>query len=111
MIAIVPLAVKSPSISQLTINVHKVPVNLHEIVLEIWPSFSKISLERAFNEGKWRKRRDSNPRDGSPPTPLAGERLRPLGHVSANRFNYLFEQGQGLKLKIAKFLLVILITY
>ena len=39
---------------------------------------------------KWRKRRDSNPRDGSPPTPLAGERLRPLGHVSANWFNYLF---------------------
>ena len=35
---------------------------------------------------KWRKRRDSNPRDGSPPTPLAGERLRPLGHVSTDRF-------------------------
>ena len=34
----------------------------------------------------WRKRRDSNPRDGSPPTPLAGERLRPLGHVSTDRF-------------------------
>ena len=31
---------------------------------------------------KWRRRRDSNPRDGSPSTPLAGERLRPLGHVS-----------------------------
>ena len=25
-------------------------------------------------------------RDGSPPTPLAGERLRPLGHVSTDRF-------------------------
>ena len=34
---------------------------------------------------KWRRRRDSNPRDGFPPTPLAGERLRPLGHVSADR--------------------------
>ena len=32
--------------------------------------------------GGWRRRRDSNPRDGFPPTPLAGERLRPLGHVS-----------------------------
>ena len=31
----------------------------------------------------WRKRRDSNPRRGSTPhTPLAGEHLRPLGHVS-----------------------------
>jgi hypothetical protein len=35
--------------------------------------------------GNWRRRWDSNPRDGSPPTPLAGERLRPLGHVSAER--------------------------
>ena len=63
------------------------------------------------NNGKWRRRRDSNPRDDSSPTPLAGERLRPLGHVSADRFNYLFRQGQGLKLKIAKFLPAILITY
>ncbi len=32
---------------------------------------------------KWRRRGDSNPRDGSSPsTPLAGERLRPLGHLS-----------------------------
>ena len=31
---------------------------------------------------QWRRRRDSNPRDGFPPTPLAGERLRPLGHIS-----------------------------
>jgi site-specific DNA recombinase len=32
---------------------------------------------------KWRRRRDSNPRDGFPPAPLAGVCLRPLGHVSA----------------------------
>ena len=32
----------------------------------------------------WRRRWDSNPRDPSGPTPLAGERLRPLGHVSAD---------------------------
>ena len=36
--------------------------------------------------GGWRRRRDSNPRDGFPPTPLAGERLRPLGHVSADGY-------------------------
>ena len=30
----------------------------------------------------WRRRWDSNPRDPFGPTPLAGERLRPLGHVS-----------------------------
>ena len=35
---------------------------------------------------RWRRRRDSNPRDPSGPTPLAGERLRPLGHVSADRY-------------------------
>src|SRR5690606_4613692 len=38
----------------------------------------------SFREGKWRRGRDSNPRDGSPPTPLAGARLRPLGHLSAD---------------------------
>ncbi len=43
------------------------------------------SRER-FRWGKWRRRRDSNPRDGFPPTPLAGERLRPLGHVSADAY-------------------------
>ena len=32
---------------------------------------------------RWRRRWDSNPRDPSGPTPLAGERLRPLGHISA----------------------------
>ena len=31
----------------------------------------------------WRRRRDSNPRDGSPSAPLAGVCLRPLGHISA----------------------------
>ena len=34
----------------------------------------------------WRRRWDSNPRDGFPSTPLAGERLRPLGHVSADGY-------------------------
>ena len=36
--------------------------------------------------GKWRSRRDSNPRDGSPPAPLAGVCLRPLGHSSTGGF-------------------------
>ena len=31
----------------------------------------------------WQRRRDSNPRNALTFTPLAGERLRPLGHVSA----------------------------
>lgn len=36
----------------------------------------------------WRRRRDSNPRwSYKPHTPLAGERLQPLGHLS--RFFYL----------------------
>lgn len=44
---------------------------------------SEIGLRR-WEEGKWRRGRDSNPRDGCPSTPLAGERLRPLGHLSGN---------------------------
>ncbi len=35
---------------------------------------------------KWRSGRDSNPRDGFPPAPLAGVCLRPLGHHSAGRY-------------------------
>lgn len=34
----------------------------------------------------WRRERDSNPRWSSTPhTPLAGERLQPLGHLSSHR--------------------------
>jgi hypothetical protein len=36
-------------------------------------------LKRA---GGWRRERDSNPRDGFPPTHFPGVRLRPLGHLS-----------------------------
>ena len=43
---------------------------------------NRVSPASAGTASEWRRRRDSNPRDGSPPTPLAGERLRPLGHVS-----------------------------
>ena len=39
-----------------------------------------------FHKGKWRRRRDSNPRDGSPSAPLAGVCLRPLGHISADPY-------------------------
>ena len=49
---------------------------------------------RSFVPG-WRRRRDSNPRDGFPPTPLAGERLRPLGHVSADGCSRRFGPSQG----------------
>ena len=37
-----------------------------------------------FREGKWRRERDSNPRDGSPPTHFPGVRHRPLGHLSGD---------------------------
>ena len=48
----------------------------------------KNAPEGAFLLGHWRKRRDSNPRwSSSPHTPLAGEHLRPLGHVSC-RLDY-----------------------
>ena len=33
----------------------------------------------------WRRERDSNPRDGFPPTHFPGVRLRPLGHLSDTR--------------------------
>ncbi len=39
-----------------------------------------------YYKGKWRRGRDSNPRDSYPPTPLAGARLQPLGHLSADLF-------------------------
>ena len=39
-----------------------------------------------FLWGNWRRRRDSNPRYRFRYTPLAGERLRPLGHLSARGF-------------------------
>src|SRR6056297_3263094 len=48
----------------------------------LWTSKRKSCDNNMLNG--WRRRRDSNPRDGFPPTPLAGERLRPLGHVSAD---------------------------
>src|SRR5690606_1044914 len=35
-----------------------------------------------FRGGKWRRGRDSNPRDSCPSAPLAGVCLRPLGHLS-----------------------------
>ena len=33
---------------------------------------------------EWRRGWDSNPRWGSAHTPLAGERLKPLGHLSVD---------------------------
>jgi hypothetical protein len=40
---------------------------------------------------KCRRGWDSNPRDGCPSTPLAGERLRPLGHLSGPAFSKHFK--------------------
>ena len=41
--------------------------------------FNFLHIIRAL----WRTGRDSNPRDGLPPTHFPGARLRPLGHLSA----------------------------
>ena len=43
----------------------------------------------------WRRGWDSNPRGGFPPTPLAGERLRPLGHLSKAPVTGSAPAGQG----------------
>jgi hypothetical protein len=48
-------------------------------------------------QGGWQRRRDSNPRDPHGPTPLAGERLRPLGHVSVAPFSDELRGGQEAK--------------
>jgi hypothetical protein len=57
---------------------------------------SAAAIESTYrNRLLWRRRWDSNPRDGFPSTPLAGERLRPLGHVSADPSNDMGAQGQG----------------
>ena|GEM_PF-3550043 len=45
-------------------------------------------LGRLYEDlGLWRRGRDSNPRDGFPPTHFPGVRLRPLGHLSADPFS------------------------
>ena len=56
---------------------------------------SRCADSLAAGRGLWRAGRDSNPRDGyKPPTPLAGERLRPLGHLPAP---VMAEGGRGCK--------------
>ena len=53
-------------------------------------SRSRVEVRSTFLDnvarGDWRRGRDLNPRGGlTPPTRLAGERLRPLGHLSKIR--------------------------
>ena len=43
----------------------------------------------------WQRRWDSNPRDPFGPIPLAGGRLRPLGHVSEDVFIGDLSRGQA----------------
>ncbi len=40
------------------------------------------SFQRLTDKECWRRGRDSNPRDGFPPTRVPGVRLQPLGHLS-----------------------------
>ena len=53
-----------------------------------------VLLDIMTIKGVWQRRRDSNPRDPSGPTPLAGERLRPLGHVSDDPSSGQMNWGQ-----------------
>ena len=43
---------------------------------------AKYSIQLSYGRVDWRRERDSNPRWDFSHTPLAGERLRPLGHLS-----------------------------
>ena len=43
----------------------------------------KTNYKSVIYNDNWRRERDSNPRDGYPPTHFPGVRLRPLGHLSA----------------------------
>ena len=58
---------------------------------------SHIFMDHIAIRGGWQRRRDSNPRDPHGPTPLAGERLRPLGHVSVAPFSDELRGGQEAK--------------
>ena len=46
-------------------------------------------------KGVWQRRWDSNPRDPFRPIPLAGGRLRPLGHVSVDPSSGELHWGQA----------------
>ena len=57
----------------------------HSLKLCLYEKLLKIKYESiADKEARlvWRRVRDSNPRNGFPLTPLAGERLQPLGQLS-----------------------------
>ena len=62
---------------------------------EVIYRFDIVRYFRHQGSRKWRRRRDSNPRDGSPSAPLAGVCLRPLGHVSADPFRVRAVRGQA----------------
>ena len=51
------------------------PENVSQFSVQITDLSGKI-------DGRWRRGRDSNPRDGYPPTRVPGVRLQPLGHLS-----------------------------
>ena len=44
--------------------------------------FCRTQSFQGLGWNNWRRERDSNPRDGFPPTRFPGVRLRPLGHLS-----------------------------
>ncbi len=66
----------------------------------VWYSI-QLSYKRMVQQWWWRRERDSNPRYRlSQYTRLAGERLRPLGHLSkaGNGFSYIHDHCNECKL-------------
>ena len=81
-----------------------IPNVVHKRGTQAWYTRSSMPHQNPFIcmvniaiQGGWQRRRDSNPRDPHGPTPLAGERLRPLGHVSTEPFSNEFTGGQEAK--------------
>ena len=81
-----PLSMDAAQRSIVHIRTSKATKCISECIQE-GASIGNLSIDQYVAPNSWRRRRDSNPRDGFPPTPLAGERLRPLGHVSTDAYS------------------------
>ncbi len=80
---------------------------LTQLILSKGHSFSALefshSIEFQVSLCKWRRGRDSNPRWVSTHTPLAGERLQPLGHLSIGMMRRALARLTGFEPVIASF--------
>ena len=71
-----------------------------QLIVQIWLAFQPLWTPNSYihsREKSWRRGRDSNPRGGFPPTRLAGERLQPLGHLSAKKADGLRNQTSSFR--------------